>query len=245
VETRVGTAVALTSAFAAVAAATAAAGSFPPGAVPAPGGIRAHLSTPGAGEDRWTLDVYRPRDSGRSSGRRIPGSIDLCLAVSRARGQGRARWRGVTCALSAAVAVRVNRRGLRLDCSAGGYVLGRSVKAVPTCGLVAGDVQRVTVSAQDGVAVPAVLSKPFRVRFNTDADILKRAGVDPRRVRGLPTDLRMRGFLAFVSTPPTRPGERFPLLTVAATRGDGTVLTKRIGGDVWPEPPPLPFPRPE
>jgi hypothetical protein len=141
--------------------------------------------------------------------------------------------------------VRVNRRGLRLDCSAGGYVLGRPVKAVPTCGLVAGDVQRVTVSAQDGVAVPAVLSKPFRVRFNRDADILKRAGVDPRRVRGLPTDLRMRGFLAFVSTPTTRPGERFPVLTVAATRADETVLTKRIGGDVWPEPPLLPFPRPD
>ncbi len=101
------------------------------------------------------------------------------------------------------------------------------------------------VSAPDGVAVPAVLSKPFRVRFNKDARILKRAGVDPRRVRGLPTDFRMRGFLAFVSTPTTRPGERFPVLTVAATRADETVLTQMIGGEVWPEPPPLPFPRPE
>jgi hypothetical protein len=232
---RVLSAIALAGVLAALAATAAADPQWPPSATPAPGGVRAQLSTPGSGEERWSLDVYRRRGAGR---------IDYCLAVSLARDEGERRWQGITCALSAAIALRVDRHGLRLDCGAGGHVVGEPAEPAPTCGLVAADVQGVTVSAENGAVAAAELSEPFRVRFNRDRQILERAGIDPRRVRALPRDFRVRAFLAFVPTPPTPPGERTPRLTVSATRPDGSVLTRSIGGGVIPTPPETPSFRP-
>jgi hypothetical protein len=225
---RVLCAIAVGGAVAALAAGAAADPLWPPSAAPAPGGVRAQLSTPGLGEERWSLDVYRRRGADR---------IDYCLGVSLARGEGERRWQGITCALSAAIALRIDRHGLRLDCGAGGHVLGEPAEPGPTCGLVAADVQGVTVSAENGAAAAAELSEPFRVRFNRDRRILERAGIDPRRVRALPRDFQVRAFLAFVPTPPTPPGERTPRLTVSATRSDGSMLTRTIGGSTIPTPP--------
>jgi hypothetical protein len=210
---------------------------WPPSAAPAPGGIRVQLSTPRSGDERWVLDVYRRRPPRRNSPARLPGSIDYCLAVSLARGREEKHWRSITCGLSAAIALRVQRHGLRLDCGGVGQVLGEPAEPGPICGLVAADVQRVTVSAESGPVAAAELSKPFRIRFNRSGRILRHGGLDPGRVRRLPRDLRARVFLTFPPTPPTSPGERTPRLTVSATRADGRTLTRNLGGGIVPPAP--------
>jgi hypothetical protein len=208
--------------------------SWPPSAAPAPGGIRVQLSTPASDDDRWILDVYRQRAPKRSSPARLPGSINYCLAVSLAAADEEKQWQGSTCGLSAAIALRVQRHGLRLDCGGVGSVLGAPAEPGPICGLVAADVQSVTVSAENGPVVAAELSKPFRTRFNRSGRILRHGGIDPAGVRALPQDFRMRAFLAFLPTAPTPPGERTPRLAISATRTDGSTLSRELGGGIVP-----------
>jgi hypothetical protein len=207
---------------------------WPRSVAPAPGGIRVQLSTPASGNERWILDVYRRRTPRRNSPARLPGSIDYCLAVSLARGQEEKQWRSITCGLSAAIALRVQRHGLRLDCGGVGQVLGETAEPGPTCGLVAADVQSVRVSAENGSVALADLTKPFRIRSNRSARILGHAGIDRARVRALPPDFRVRAFLAFLPIPPTPPGGRTPRVTVSATRADGSTLSRTIAGEIVP-----------
>lgn len=199
-----------------------------------PGVIRAELTVPGTGVDRWTLEVFRQRGSGTSSGERISGSIDYCLSVSRSVGEGARRERGRTCVLSTSIAIGIARHGLSLDCGGVGIVLGKPAPPAPTCGLVAAGVRAVTVAATDAPTVPAALSEPFRVRYNRSPRILRRSGVDPGSVRTLPRTFRVRAFLAFVPTPATPPGARMPRLTVTAVGSDGSTHRRRVGGDLLP-----------
>jgi hypothetical protein len=198
---------------------------LPPSAQVGHGGIRAELSVPAGGAGIWRVRAYRARGS-VSSPRRIPGSIDLCLALDR----GGKRWSGIVCELTASLGLRLQARSLSLDCGAPGVVVGDPVPPAPTCGLVESDVAGVTVTAEGRPPQAALLSEPFQIRVNHSNHVLRRQGLDPERVRALPRELSLRAFLAFVDTPPTPPGKRTPKITVTATRsGGGTVSEKRDG----------------
>jgi hypothetical protein len=204
---------------------------LPPSARPAPNGMRADLSVSGAGGRSWRLRVYRRRAPGRHAPARLPGRVDYCLATEeRPRGSG-----GTTCGLSAALALRLDARGLLFDCGGGGWILGEPAPAGPTCGLVDAGVGAVTVGVEGAPPRAAVLSAPFGVSINRSASILRRSGIDPDRVRHLPLVPQARAFLAFVDTPPTPPGERTPRLTVTATRVGSDPIVRTVGGRVIPK----------
>lgn len=201
----------------------------------APGSVRAQLSTPGTEGSRWTLLVYQGRATGRRLVARAAGAVDYCLAVYLARQRGERDSPGALCALSAAVALHVQRRGLWLDCGARGHVLGEPAEPGPICGLAPADVKAVTVAVAGEQPLRTELSGPFALRYNRSSRVLRRAGIDPQRVRRLPRAFRVRAFLGFVPRPPTPPGERTPRLTVEATRTDGSSLTRSMGGGIVPD----------
>jgi hypothetical protein len=204
---------------------------LPPYARPAPDGVRADLSGPGAGGEPWRLRVYRLRAPGRHAPARLPGQIDYCLATD----QGRRGGRGAICVLSAALALRLDARGILLDCGVSGLVLGEPAPAGPTCGLVDAGVGAVSVGVEGATPQAAVLSAPFGLRINRSARILRRSGIDSDRVRHLPLVPQARAFLAFVDTPPTPPGDRTPRLTVTATRLGADPIVRTVGGRVIPK----------
>jgi hypothetical protein len=206
-----------------------------PPASPAPGSVRAQLSTPGTEDRRWTLLVYPRRAAGRRLVARAAGAVDYCLAVYMARQRGERDSSGALCALSAAVALRVQRRGLWLDCGARGHVLGEPAEPGPICGLAPANVEKVTVAVAGDQPLRAELSGPFALPYNRSSRVLRRAGIDPRRVRRLPQNIRARAFLGFVPRPPTPPHERTPQVTIEATRTDGSSLTRSMGGGVVPD----------
>jgi hypothetical protein len=214
---------------------------LPPSARPGPGGFAADLSVPGAGGRDWRLRVYRRRPSPPGSRIRLTRGLDYCLAVD----QGARRGGGTLCELSAALALRLDARGLLTECGGPGWVLGEPIPAGPTCGLVDASVDSVTVGAEGVAPQTAALSPPFGLRINRSARILRRHGVDPSRVRRLPRVPQARAFLAFLNTPATPPGERTPRLTVTARRTNGDTIVRKVGGQVVPADfptPPLPPP---
>lgn len=207
---------------------------LPPSARPAPGGMAADLSVPGADGRDWRLRVYRRSTPRRNHPARPAGEIDYCLATD-----GGSHGSGALCELSAALALRLDARGLLTDCGAAGWILGEPAPPGPTCGLVDASVESVTVGLE-GAPQAAVLLAPFGLRVNRSARILRRAGIDPRRVRRLPRVPQARAFLAFVDAPATPPGESTPRLTITARRTGGDTIVRTVGGQVVPEAAPAP-----
>lgn len=176
---------------------------LPRGAKPDPRGPRILTKTAGADGRTWELLAYRQRPKERRSGRgELPGTINYCLAAisNGKRGRGERRWRGVTCALSAAVALKLRSNGLYLQCSGGSYIVGEPVEPGLICGLVPADVESVTVTADSGESGVATLSTPFALKVNHQPHLLRRAGIDPDTVRDLPPSVPVRAVL--FSRPP-------------------------------------------
>jgi hypothetical protein len=208
---------------------TAAWAQVPPSLQPGPGGVRAELSLPDAEGGIWRLQAYRPR---RPAGSMNPsrGELDLCLALDK----GGRRSYGMVCDITASIALGIDRAGLWTFCGGRPIVVGEPARPRPTCGLVAPEVQGVTVTAAGHPPQAATLSEPFQIRVNQSARVLKKAGLDVERIRALPPVLTTRAYLAFVDTPPTQPGKRTPRVTVTGTWPDGASRSLSFAGSLVP-----------
>jgi DNA-directed RNA polymerase specialized sigma24 family protein len=182
---------------------------LPPGAKPEPGGESVLLVGEGAGGRRYEVRVYRARPGRRD----LPGAHRYCGASYSADRRGKLDPISIVCTSGSAIAARLERRPLWLGCSGRGGAVGRPAPPDPVCGLALAVVREVTIDPRRGSAGEVKLSRPFSLRVDHAARVL-----------------RVRAVLGVVEAPDTQPGERTPAVEVTAVRPDGSRFVAHVGG---------------
>jgi hypothetical protein len=199
---------------------------LPPGAKPAPGGESVTLAGETQDGRRQEVRVYR-RKPHKSD---LPGAHHYCAASYSADSTGRRDPISIICTLGTSLAAKLVKRGLWLECSGRGGIVGEPAPPDPVCGLTLASTRSVTIEPSRGSAGPVKLSRPFLLRVDRDPQIVEReGGIDATLAERLPAALRVRAILGVVDAPPTQPGRRTPLVRVTATGAQGDVRA-HVGG---------------
>jgi hypothetical protein len=199
---------------------------LPSGAKPAAGGESVTLAGETADGRRQEVRVYR-RKPHRSD---LSGAHHYCAASYSADSTGKRDPVSIHCTLGTKLAAKLVKRGLWVECSGRGGVVGQPAPPDPVCGLTLATTHRVTIEPSRGSAGPVKLSRPFLLRVDRDPQVVEREGGIERAVaERLPAVLGVRAILGVVDAPPTKPGQRTPLVRVTATTPDGT-LSAHVGG---------------
>jgi hypothetical protein len=194
---------------------------------PAPGGASVTLAAETAAGTREEVRAFqrKPRRSGRLQD--LPGAYHYCVASYT---EGKRGSKDALCTLGTAIAIKLTRRRLWLECSAGSGVVGESSPPNPVCGLTLADTSAVQIDPDRGRAGEVQLSEPFLLRVNRQPRIVRRESLDPEKARALPATIAVRAILGIVDGRATRPGEREPRVAVTATGPDGERTTAHVGG---------------
>lgn len=185
---------------------------LPPEAQPEPHGESVLLVGEAADGHRYEVRVYRQRRKRHGPRKDPPGTYSYCAASYSADRDGRRDPISIICTESSALAAKLTRRPLWLECSTRGGVVGAPAPADPVCGLARASTRKVTIAPDRGGAGVVRLSRPFPLR------------IDRRRA------VRVRAVLGVVEAPPTLPGTNTPRVRVTAVDRDGSRFTTRVGG---------------
>jgi hypothetical protein len=203
---------------------------LPPGAKPEPRGESVLLVGEGAEGRRFEVRVYRQRLKRHGPRKDPPGSYRYCAASYSADARGRRDPILITCTLGTAIAAKLTRNPLWLECSSRGGVVGRAAPPDPVCGLTLASTREVTIEPNRGAAGVVRLSRPFALRVNHSEAIVGREGLDRLDVANLPRVLRVRAVLGVVKASPTPPGSNTPRIEVTAVDASGRRSTAQVGG---------------
>lgn len=199
---------------------------LPLGAKPARGGESVTLAGETNDGRRQEVRVYRRKPHASD----LPGAHHYCAGSYSADSAGRRDPISVICTLGTKLAVKLVKRGLWLECSGRGGVVGEPAPPDPVCGLTLASTRSVTIEPNRGSAGAVKLSRPFLLRVDRDPQVVDReGGIDARLAARLPSTLRVRALLGVVSAAPTQPGERTPLVRVTARTERGEVHAQ-VGG---------------
>jgi hypothetical protein len=200
---------------------------LPPGAKPARGGESVTLAGETDDGRRQEVRVYRRKPHASD----LPGAHHYCAASYSADSAGKRDPASIICTLGTKFAAKLVKRGLWLECSGRGGVIGEPAPPDPVCGLTLASTRSVTIQPNRGSAGPVKLSRPFLLRVDRDPQIVAReGGIDATLAGRLPSALRVRAILGVVDAPPTQPGNRTPLVRVTAMAADGEVVSTSVGG---------------
>ena len=199
---------------------------LPPGAKPARGGESVTLAGETDDGRRQEVRVYRRKPHGSD----LPGTHHYCAASYSADSAGKRDPISIICTLGTKLAAKLVKRGLWVECSGRGGVIGEPAPPDPVCGLTLASTRSVTIEPNRGSAGPVKLSRPFLLRVDRDPQVVEReGGIDATLAARLPTALRVRAILGVVDAAPTQPGQRTPLVRVTARTESGE-LHARVGG---------------
>jgi hypothetical protein len=198
---------------------------------PAPGGESVTLAAETADGTREEVRAFRrkPRRSGRLHD--LPGAHHYCIASYT---EGKRGSKDALCTLGTAIAIKLTKRRLWLECSGGSFVAGEPKRPDPVCGLTLADTTEVQINPDRGSTGGVQLSEPFLLRVNKQPRIVRSESIDADRARALPPAIEVRAILGIVNGRPTRPGEREPRVTVTAAGPDGEPVTAQVGGQRLP-----------
>jgi hypothetical protein len=198
---------------------------------PAPGGESVTLAAETADGTRKEVRAFRRKSRRGGRLRDLPGAYHYCVASYT---EGKRGSKHALCTLGTAIAIKLTKRRLWLDCSAGSVVVGEPKPPDPVCGLTLADTTEVQIDPDRGSAGEVQLSEAFLLRVNRQPRIVRRESIDPANARALPPKIEVRAILGIVNGRATRPGEREPRVTVTATGPNGRRVTAHIGGQRLP-----------
>jgi hypothetical protein len=185
---------------------------------PAPGGESVTLAAERADGTREEVRAFRRRPNRSGRLRDLPGAYHYCAASYT---EGKRGSKDAICTLGTALAIKLIKRRLWLECSGRTVVAGEPKPPNPVCGLTLADTSEVEIDPDRGRAFEVQLSEPFLLRINRQPRIVRRESLDPDKARALPAAIEVRAILGIVNARPTRPEEREPRVTVTATGPNG------------------------